>query len=167
MNWDAVGAVGEMIGSVAVLATLGYLAVQVKYAREETRRALGQGRSEAHRDLLAQLRDRPVADAVLKVNVALGAQHPPFVTTLMEAAGCTLEEAWLVWITCSEWWTYNLQIIPYVDELQEIERTSFERTIRLAYGQPGHSRFFYETYVRATAHHNAIRYVDNLLAQPG
>jgi len=48
MEWDAVGAIGEVLGSVAVLVTLGYLAVQVKHARAETRRALSQGRSEAH-----------------------------------------------------------------------------------------------------------------------
>ena len=31
MNWDAIGAVGQMLGSVAVLFTLGYLALQVKH----------------------------------------------------------------------------------------------------------------------------------------
>ena len=30
MNWDAVGAVGELVGAVAVVATLVYLARQVQ-----------------------------------------------------------------------------------------------------------------------------------------
>jgi hypothetical protein len=30
MNWDALGAVAEMIGAIGVIATLGYLAVQVR-----------------------------------------------------------------------------------------------------------------------------------------
>lgn len=30
MNWDAIGALGEVIGAVAVVVTLGYLAVQLK-----------------------------------------------------------------------------------------------------------------------------------------
>ena len=30
MNWDAIGAVGEILGALAVVATLGYLAVQVR-----------------------------------------------------------------------------------------------------------------------------------------
>ena len=30
MNWDAVGAVGEIIGALAVLATLAFLAVQIR-----------------------------------------------------------------------------------------------------------------------------------------
>ena len=41
MNWDAVGAVAELLGSLAVLATLAYLAVQVRHSRallEENRK---------------------------------------------------------------------------------------------------------------------------------
>ena len=30
MNWDAVGAVGELVGAIAVVFTLGYLALQMK-----------------------------------------------------------------------------------------------------------------------------------------
>ena len=30
MNWEAIGAVGEILGATAVLITLGYLAVQVR-----------------------------------------------------------------------------------------------------------------------------------------
>ncbi|MFT5287002.1 MAG: hypothetical protein ACI8TQ_003177 [Planctomycetota bacterium] len=30
MNWEAIGAVGEVLGAVAVILTLGYLAVQVR-----------------------------------------------------------------------------------------------------------------------------------------
>ena len=34
MNWEAIGAVGEIIGAFAVLATLIYLAMQVRQSRE-------------------------------------------------------------------------------------------------------------------------------------
>ena len=30
MNWEAVGAVGEIVGALAVVATLGYVAVQIR-----------------------------------------------------------------------------------------------------------------------------------------
>ena len=30
LNWDAIGAVGEIIGAIAVIATLGYLAIQIR-----------------------------------------------------------------------------------------------------------------------------------------
>ncbi len=35
MNWEAIGAIGELIGAVAVLVTLIYLAVQVRQAKHE------------------------------------------------------------------------------------------------------------------------------------
>jgi len=33
MDWNAIGAVGELVGGVAVIATIGYLAVQVGQAK--------------------------------------------------------------------------------------------------------------------------------------
>lgn len=33
MNWDAIGAIGELVGGVAVIATLIYLAIQVKHSK--------------------------------------------------------------------------------------------------------------------------------------
>jgi len=30
MNWDAISAIGEILGAIAVVATLGYLAVQIR-----------------------------------------------------------------------------------------------------------------------------------------
>jgi hypothetical protein len=36
MNWEAIGAIGEILGAVAVVATLGYLATQIKQSRRET-----------------------------------------------------------------------------------------------------------------------------------
>ena len=33
MNWDAIGAIGQLLGALAVVITLGYLAVQVRVAR--------------------------------------------------------------------------------------------------------------------------------------
>jgi hypothetical protein len=30
MNWDAIGAIGEIVGALAVLITLIYLAMQIK-----------------------------------------------------------------------------------------------------------------------------------------
>lgn len=33
MNWDAIGAVGEILGAIAVVITLGYLAIQLRLAR--------------------------------------------------------------------------------------------------------------------------------------
>ena len=33
MNWDAIGAIGEIVGAAAVVATLAYLSIQLRQAR--------------------------------------------------------------------------------------------------------------------------------------
>ena len=36
MNWEAVGAVGEILGAAGVIATLGYLALQLRQNTRQT-----------------------------------------------------------------------------------------------------------------------------------
>ena len=50
MNWDAVGAIGEIIGALAVLVTLVYLAIQIK---QNTAVARASATREIHDSLLA------------------------------------------------------------------------------------------------------------------
>ena len=42
MNWDAIGAVGEVVGAMAVVATLGYVAVQVRQSKRTARAQMVQ-----------------------------------------------------------------------------------------------------------------------------
>ena len=37
MNWDAIGAIGEIVGALAVLATLIYLAIQIRQSSDTQR----------------------------------------------------------------------------------------------------------------------------------
>jgi hypothetical protein len=127
MNWEAIGAVGQMLGSIAVFITLGYLAVQVRHARQTGQRALSQGRSQALRSLLTQQADERMIRLALKTNAALGGQSTPFVRALM--------------------------------------RRQFDVPLR-SYGRPGPFRVFYQHYIRQLGHPDAIRYIENLLAQP-
>ncbi len=37
MNWEAIGAVGEVLGAIGVIVTLGYLAVQIRQSTKATK----------------------------------------------------------------------------------------------------------------------------------
>jgi len=37
MNWDAIGAIAEMVGALGVIASLGYLAVQIRQSTAQSR----------------------------------------------------------------------------------------------------------------------------------
>ena len=47
MNWDAVSAIAELTGSLAVLATLIYLAVQLRQQNDVTRAQIEQQRADS------------------------------------------------------------------------------------------------------------------------
>jgi hypothetical protein len=52
MNWEAIGAIGEIVGATAVILTFGYLAVQVRYAKNATLDQNRLTRSSAIREIL-------------------------------------------------------------------------------------------------------------------
>jgi hypothetical protein len=71
MNWEALGAIGEIVGAIAVIATLGYLAVQIRHnsrsVEASTRVSVGQARREVNLAIatdpeLSELLIRGIAD---------------------------------------------------------------------------------------------------------
>ena len=51
MNWEEVGALGEMFSAVIMTITLWYLAIQVRHARREVQRSISHSRAESLRQL--------------------------------------------------------------------------------------------------------------------
>ncbi len=53
MNWEAIGAIGELLGAAGVIATLGYLAFQIRqnnrHLAQEAQRARAQSVRETYR----------------------------------------------------------------------------------------------------------------------
>ena len=54
-NWEAIGAIGEVVGGVAVIATLLYLAIQIRQNAQSVRNAaslsVNEGLAEINRRL--------------------------------------------------------------------------------------------------------------------
>ena len=53
MNWDAIGAIAELLGAIGVIASLVYLATQIRQSREQmdqNTRALRAGAFQQHAD---------------------------------------------------------------------------------------------------------------------
>jgi len=167
MNWDEVSAIGQVLGSIAVFITLGYLALQVRHANYQLRRSIGQGRGEAIRDLfMARATDMQLAGLPAKTDESFGSQPGPFVDVVMQKAGLTREEAYRLSHEQAAWFNYRSQVFPYVADLLPSDRALFENGIRLTYAG-GMARVYLDTTIRSMAHPDFIRYVDNLLAQPG
>jgi hypothetical protein len=162
MNWDAIGAAGELLGSIAVFVTLGYLAIQVRHARAETSRALSQGRMEANRALLLLDLDEKNLAARLKAEAAFQDPPPPVVTLLMEQGSLTQEEAWRLFIIEVARWNYRIHVIAHLHDLPPSERVIFDSAIRIRMAT-NLSRLVYETHFKPSLHADVVGYLERTL----
>ena len=55
MNWEAIGAIGEILGALAVVATLVYLATQVRYAKATATDSNRLERASGVREMVMEL----------------------------------------------------------------------------------------------------------------
>ena len=163
MNWDAIGAIGEVLGSIAVFVTLGYLAVQVRHARAETGRSISQGRAEAMREFCLQCASNEhLASGSGKLARAFGdGNYLPYQAKLLDAGFTDEEVAAAVWTQQALWY---IRAGAYRQELTPGERAEFERGIRNNYGRNPIGRLWYEDF-KQNLNPDTVRYVDSLLAQ--
>ncbi|MEZ5570378.1 MAG: hypothetical protein R3E64_00015 [Halioglobus sp.] len=66
MNWDAIGAIGEIIGAVAVLVTLIYLALQVRQTRKMLLAESIRATRAERREFFTAFRDSPFIHEILE-----------------------------------------------------------------------------------------------------
>jgi hypothetical protein len=66
MNWDAIGAIGEILGAVAVFCSLIYLAVQIRNQNQESQAASVHEVIEGYRTTIAALHQAEMADIWVK-----------------------------------------------------------------------------------------------------
>ena len=67
MNWEAVGATGELIGSVAVLATLVYLAIQIRQNTRSLKAASHHAITDSFNAINAKIIDDPATARIWRV----------------------------------------------------------------------------------------------------
>jgi hypothetical protein len=59
VNWNAIGAVAELLGAVGVVASLLYVAAQVRQSARESRVAAGESAVRSFRELLIPINSNP------------------------------------------------------------------------------------------------------------
>ena len=82
MNWEAIGAIGETIGALAVVATLFYVAVQLREAKKATNR-------NSEITLAATYQSRAEASQKMMINVADSEYVAPLLARIREGGGFT------------------------------------------------------------------------------
>jgi hypothetical protein len=167
MDWEAIGAVGQMLGSIAVFVTLGYLSIQVRHARADMRRSISLTRAEGLRQLfLTQATDERLNRIRVQANKAYGWQMHPRAVELMQKAALTEEEVQAFISEENAWWHVRSHAIQYVDELSPGERAEFESRIPETFGKeaPPLNRIWYEA-TKSQLNPDVVRYIESHLAQ--
>jgi len=98
LNWQAVGAIGEAIGAIAVVATLLYLARQVRHARREQQIAAIRANRNERREYYLAARDSPYLPALLiklKTGGDLSPEEKQRLTFHFSAAWGLLYSEWI------------------------------------------------------------------------
>lgn len=151
-NW------GEFVGSIAVVATLAYLTVQVRYTKQELSRAVGQERASSSINLHL---NRSVNDALRKAY--LKTSESRYLKEDAERFGITIEEAdMLVWDRVAQW-QYHSHTIAYIDDLPREERVAFDAALRRQYASPYVAAWYERTKTFGTLNQAAVTYIDTLL----
>lgn len=71
MNWEAIGAIGELLGALAVVVTLVYLAAQIRHSTLSSQAATHQQAAQASSDILMRLADENLVTLTLKARHGL------------------------------------------------------------------------------------------------
>jgi hypothetical protein len=100
MNWDAIGAVGEIIGALAVVVSLIYLASQIRIQNRESRAASVHQVIDGYRSSIAALHEPEMADiwiaAMTDYDSLTESQRLRFVVYLTVALR-SFEDAYFQW----------------------------------------------------------------------
>jgi len=123
MNWEAVGAIGEILGAAAVIATLTYLAMQVQQTkeqlRENTNALLGAGEVSGNENTVKQLTalftDESLTDIVSRGAKNIGdlnsVEHSRF-SNYCQSGMQLLQVTFLQWrrgLLDDEYWSFCLR----------------------------------------------------------
>jgi len=166
MNWEALGAIGEVLGATAVFVTLAYLTVQVRHARREAVRNVSQSRTDAARDfnLTSALNERYVSIST-KAHAHMGGVRNTAAIALVEQAGLTLEEATTFSGVQLARWQMQTQIMSNLADLSAGQRLEFDSLIRRAYDGSLPASALWYMHSKRILNPELVRYVDDLLAQ--
>ena len=100
MNWDAIGAIGEILGAAAVVATLVYLAIQVRSAKSAAADINRLSRAVGIRENIHQtINDSELSDAWIRAAGNAGSYQ-----AIADKLGLSFREAQKVTFQCQNWW---------------------------------------------------------------
>ena len=160
MNWEAIGALGEIVGALAVVLTLAYLAIQVRHAKEASADTNRLERSKGVRDMMLA----SAADSGLRENLTKGLQLSDYYNEIASNLNMSSDEAASFdWAMLYWFWLHWGQ---YASTTKESDVEELRNVISGFYRNPG-VRVCWEKspWARPVLEKDFVNFVDEILAQ--
>ena len=138
MNWDAIGAIGEILGAIAVFASLIYLAAQIRNQNRESRMSSMHDIRLGFREILNSVDNSGNSEIMLKAIADYDSLTPPENLRLIAVVTRVLhvwEEAFLLydagdlaermWVPMLNQFSGFMSLNPYV-EIWAIRKQYFD-----------------------------------------
>ena len=134
MNWEAISAVGELLGAIAVLITLIYVAYQVRNARKELQQTVLGNRDVAVRELMFELIRNPLLNAADAENAFKFRNKPRAVHARMKEITNWPDEKVVAFSNYQvAWWFHRVQTVRDISELSTAQKNDFDSNIVVSY----------------------------------
>ena len=160
MNWEAIGALGEIVGALAVVLTLAYLAIQVRHAKAAAADTNRLERSKGVRDMMLA----SAADSGLRENLTKGLQLSNYYNEIASNLNMSSDEAASFdWAMLYWFWLHWGQ---YASTTKESDVEELRNVISGFYRNPG-VRVCWEKspWARPVLEKDFVKFVDEILAQ--
>ncbi len=160
MNWEAIGALGEIVGALAVVLTLAYLAIQVRHAKAAATDSNRLERSKGVRDMMLA----SAADSGLRENLTKGLQLSDYYNEIASNLNMSSDEAASFdWAMLYWFWLHWGQ---YASTTKESDVEELRNVISGFYRNPG-VRVCWEKspWARPVLEKDFVNFVDEILAQ--
>ena len=160
MNWDAVGAIGETVGALAVVITLAYVAVQIRVSRSVAADANRLNRTNGVRDwCLAVSGNDQMLSALIKGHRMEGyfeAFGKEFELSPEEAARLDFMHQYFFWLHYGQYASTNDE--KSTDELRKLAKTFYNiPSIRYSWENSPYGKTFLEP--------NFVTFIDEIAGE--
>ena len=161
MNWEAISAIGEITGAIAVIITIGYFALQTKAAREASADANRLERSNGVREImLATISSKDVREALDK-GMGSANLHGEFASKLQVSR----DEAFIVhWLMLSWFWLHWGQ---YASTTTKKDLDELKNVVEIFYGNPGVQIIWNNSpFAKPALDDDFVNFVEEVLKKP-
>ena len=161
MNWEAIGAIGEITGAIAVVITLVYLASQIRHAKNTAADSNRLERSRGVREMfMASAMDKNLRNTLTKGFISSDYyEEVALKLNLTPEEAATFDWAMLYWF-----WLHWGQ---YVSTTNETDLDELRHLIGYFYRHPS-VRYSWENspWARPALEPEFVKFVDSIIAEP-